>query len=172
MSVMFITYNDLDDMRDSRKRSQINAFVNRGRKANKVKFAQRQARAVQWQSQHPIRSATPIKTESEASTPGTDIVGLGHPQTSRDLIHALLKKRHLPKLAVQYGPGGARKDPFASLPIPQTESIDRTTYFCMCSARRVSNCPYLCNLYFGYCTNICAEDSYSDFYGDQCLTLH
>ncbi len=127
---MFITYNDLDDMRDSRKRSQINAFVNRGRKANKVKSAQKQARAVQWQSQHPIRAATAIKIESEESTPGTDVVDLRHPQISKEIIFALLKRRRLPKLALQYGLGGVRKDPFASFPVPQTEQIEWATDFC------------------------------------------
>ncbi|KAJ9608153.1 hypothetical protein H2200_007141 [Cladophialophora chaetospira] len=127
---MFITYNDLDDMRDTRKRSQINAFVNRGRKANRVKSAQRQARAVQWQSQHPIRSATPIKIESELSTPNSDIVDFRHSEFSKEVINALLKRRRLPKFAIQYGLGGIRRDPFASFPITQTEQIDRATDFC------------------------------------------
>ena len=129
---MFITYNDLDDMRDSRKRSQINAYVNRGRKANKVKSAQRQARAVQWQS-HPIRAATPIKVESDPSTPGTEILDLRHPQISKEVIYALLRRRRQPKLAVQYGFGGLRKlDPFASFPVPQTEQIEWAADFCEC----------------------------------------
>jgi hypothetical protein len=128
---MFITYNDLDDMRDSRKRSQINAFVNRGRKANRVKSAQRQAQqAVQWQARHPTRASTPIKTESEPSTPESDVVDIRSRQISKEIIYALLKRRRLSRAALQYEIGGFRKDPFASFPVPQTEQIDWATDFC------------------------------------------
>jgi hypothetical protein len=127
---MFITYNDLDDMRDSRKRSQINAHVNRSRKANKVKTAQQQARAVQWQSRQPIRPATPLKTESETSTPGAGLVDIRRTRISKEIILALLAKRRPPRLALQYGLGGFRKDPFASLPVPQTEQVEWATDFC------------------------------------------
>ncbi|EXJ63911.1 hypothetical protein A1O7_00246 [Cladophialophora yegresii CBS 114405] len=115
---MFIIYNDLDDLRDARKRSQINAFVNRSRRANKVKTTQQQARAVQWQSR------LPVKIESELSTPGTDLVDIRQPRISKEVILALLKRRRLPRLALQHGPGGFRTDPFASLPIPQTEQVE------------------------------------------------
>ncbi|OCT53302.1 hypothetical protein CLCR_09997 [Cladophialophora carrionii] len=120
---MFITYNDLDDLRDSRKRSQINAFVNRNRRANKVKAAQQQARAVQWKSRQPL------KVESEVSTPGTDLVDIRQSRISKEIIFALLKRRQLPRLELQHGPGGFRTDPFASLPIPQTEQVEWATDF-------------------------------------------
>jgi hypothetical protein len=128
---MFITYNDLEDMRDSRKRSQINSYVNRGRKAIKVKEAQRQAQAVQWQSRHPIRSGKPIKIERDASSIEPGHVDKQRAQLSKELIYALLKKRHLPKLTLQYGLGGLRGDPFASLPIPPSQQIDWAFDFCM-----------------------------------------
>ncbi|KIW73758.1 hypothetical protein PV04_01851 [Phialophora macrospora] len=126
---MFITYNDLDDMRDSRKRSQINAHVNRSRKVNKVRAAQQQARAVQWQSRQPIRSATPLKTESGASTPGAGLVDARRTRVSTEVIITLLEKRRLPRLGLQYGLGGFRNDPFASLPVRQTEQVEWATDF-------------------------------------------
>ena len=129
-TLMFITYNDLNDMRDTRKRSQINAFVNRSRKAIKVKSAQRQARAVQWQSQRATPSTATVKIKSEASTPGTDVIDFGNPHISKDLIFALLKKQRLPPLALQYGLGGLRRDPFASFPVPQTDQIEWAADFC------------------------------------------
>ena len=115
---MFITYNNLDDIRDSRKRSQINAYVNRGRKAIKVKAAQRQAQTVQF------RQVTPITTNSGSSTPRTDVVDPRNPQISKELIYALLRRRRLPKFILHSDLGDPRRDPFASFPIPQSEQID------------------------------------------------
>ena len=128
---MFITYNDLDDMRDARKRSQINAFVNRGRKANKIKFAQNQARSVQWQqSRQTIRTSTPIKVESGKSISLQDVVDIQDPRRSEEILYALLKRRRLPKAALQYGLGGLRRDPFTSFPILQSGQVEWAADFC------------------------------------------
>lgn len=129
---MFITYNDLDDMRDTRKRSQINAFVNRGRKANKIKAAQRESRSIQWPTQQPIRTSAPINLESDASIPERRIVDIRDARIPREVILELLRRRRMSKITIQLTPGGHRKDPFASLPIPQSEQVEWATDFCKC----------------------------------------
>lgn len=129
---MFITYNDLDDMRDTRKRSQINAFVNRGRKANKIKAAQRESRSIQWQSQHPIRTLTPTNLESAALIPERRIIDIRDARIPREVILELLRRRRMSKITIQLDPAGYRKDPFASFPIPQSEQVEWATDFCEC----------------------------------------
>ncbi|OQV02734.1 Fungal specific transcription factor domain-containing protein [Cladophialophora immunda] len=123
---MFITYNDLDDMRDARKRSQINAYVNRGRRVNKVKSStQRPSRPpLQWQARHPIRTSTPAKVEPELLAQAKHVADIRDPHVTEEIIYALLKRRRLPKLSLQYGLGGHRRDPFASFPIPQSGQVE------------------------------------------------
>ncbi|EXJ72921.1 uncharacterized protein A1O5_04070 [Cladophialophora psammophila CBS 110553] len=123
---MFITYNDLDDMRDSRKRSQINAYVNRGRRVNKVKSsAQRQSRPpLQWQARPPIRTSAPIKVEPELLEEAKDIANIREPRVTEEIIYALLKRRRLPRISLQHTLGGLRRDPFASFPIPQSGQVE------------------------------------------------
>ncbi|KAH0843504.1 hypothetical protein FOPE_08725 [Fonsecaea pedrosoi] len=126
---MFITYNDLDDMRDARKRSQINAFVNRGRRVNRAKPSTPRSShpptAAQWHARHPIRTSTPVTVDSELLAQVENIGdGRDGQQVTDDIIYALLRRRRLPKLSVQYALGGHRRDPFASFPIPQTGQIE------------------------------------------------
>ncbi|KIY00344.1 uncharacterized protein Z520_04029 [Fonsecaea multimorphosa CBS 102226] len=123
---MFISYSNLEDMRDARKRSQINAYVNRGRKVNKVKSsAQRHSRPpLEWQARRTARTSPPVEVEPESLAQAKDVADVQDPRHTEDSTSASQKRRRLPKLPLQYGPGGLRRDPFASFPIAQSGQVE------------------------------------------------
>jgi hypothetical protein len=128
---MFVTYKDLNDMRDGRKRSQINGFVNRGRKANRAKLLRQQERPLKWQARTAVRtSTTPTKLEPEALVGSNGVVAQRDVESADNALYGLMLRHRPSRHPLQYGLGGLRKNSFGCLPTAQTGQIEWATDFC------------------------------------------
>jgi hypothetical protein len=127
---MFVTYKDLNDMRDGRKRSQINGFVNRGRKANRAKLMRQQERPLKWRARAAVRTSTPTKLEPDAPEDSNDATARPDLQSTDDALYGLMLRHRASRHPLQFGLGGLRKNSFGCLPTAQTGQVEWATDFC------------------------------------------
>jgi hypothetical protein len=133
MATRFITYNGLDDLRDTRKRAQINAHINSTRKEHRIRTSKRVSRPpLEWQLRPP--SPTLVKTEPDLSEdPASERPSSDNAEdASEALAVAVLTPKAEPLPPPQTLVDGYRRDPFTSFPVTQSGQVLWAADYCEC----------------------------------------
>ncbi|OCT51555.1 hypothetical protein CLCR_08336 [Cladophialophora carrionii] len=120
----FITYHDLDDLRDTRKRAQINAYINSTRKEHRIRTSKRTSKPrLEWQHQPP----NPALVKVEPGLAEDSVIERPSSESAEDVDDAPSLTVWTPKAEALATPqtllDGYRRDPFASFPVTQSGQV-------------------------------------------------
>ncbi|ETI22463.1 hypothetical protein G647_06538 [Cladophialophora carrionii CBS 160.54] len=124
MATRFITYHDLDDLRDRRKRAQINAYINSTRKEHRFRTSKRTSKPpLEWQHQ----PQNPALVKVEPGLAEDSVIERPSSASAEDVDDAPSLPGRTYKAEALATPqtllDGFRRDPFASFPVTQSGQV-------------------------------------------------